>query len=191
MAKGSFGELLKRERELREISLHELTKATRVAPRFLEALENEQWDKLPGGVFNRGVVRAIARYLGLSEDRFLSEYDLARGWNGMSGPAETPNSIASPSKWRFGLVLIVILVGIAGLLAGGVYAWRRYAAHRAARRTPTSSMQSSSPAVRAGLLPGATVTSSSRSLDLGGDHTRLARGVVSLGTPSSSMTRFR
>jgi len=38
MAKGSFGELLKRE--LREISLNELTVATRVAPKFLEALEN-------------------------------------------------------------------------------------------------------------------------------------------------------
>jgi cytoskeletal protein RodZ len=131
MAKGSFGELLKRERELREISLNELTKATRVAPRFLEALENEQWDKLPGGVFNRGFVRAIARYLGLSEDHFLSEYDLARGGNGMS-PATTPNSMSQPKR-RFGLVVVVILASIAGLLTGGVYAWRRYAAHRAVK----------------------------------------------------------
>src|SRR5215813_15302876 len=77
MAKGSFGELLKRERELREISLNELTVATRVAPKFLEALENEDWEKLPGGVFNRGFVRSIARYLGLDEEAFLAEYDLA------------------------------------------------------------------------------------------------------------------
>ena len=65
MARGTFGERLKRERELREVTLEEITAGTRIGARFLEALENEQWDKLPGGVFNRGFVRAIARYLGL------------------------------------------------------------------------------------------------------------------------------
>ena|SRR5579863_9482571 len=79
MAKGNFGERLKRERELREVSAEELTKATRISARFLDALENEQWDKLPGGVFGRGFVRTIARYLGLSEESLLAEYDLARG----------------------------------------------------------------------------------------------------------------
>ena len=79
MAKGTFGERLKRERELREVKFEEVASATRIAPRFLEALENEQWEKLPGGVFGRGFVRSIARYLGLSEENLLSEYDLARG----------------------------------------------------------------------------------------------------------------
>src|SRR5208337_2086081 len=79
MARGNFGERLKRERELREVPLDEITLATRIGPRFLEALENEQWDKLPGGVFNRGFVRSIARYLGLDEEAFLAEYDLAYG----------------------------------------------------------------------------------------------------------------
>ena len=79
MAKGSFGERLKRERELREISLDELTKSTRISQRFLEALENEDWSKLPGGVFGRGFVRTIASYLGLDEESLLGEYDLARG----------------------------------------------------------------------------------------------------------------
>ena len=68
MTKGSFGELLKRERELREVTLNEVTVATRIPPRFLEAFEREDWEKLPGGVFNRGFVRAIARYLGLDEE---------------------------------------------------------------------------------------------------------------------------
>ena len=77
MAKGNFGERLKRERELREVSLEEITTATRIGPHFLEALENEEWSKLPGGVFNRGFVRSIARYLGLDEEAFLAEYDVA------------------------------------------------------------------------------------------------------------------
>ena len=77
MARGNFGERLKRERELREVTLEEITQATRIGPRFLEALENEEWEKLPGGVFNRGFVRSIAHYLGLGEEAFLAEYDLA------------------------------------------------------------------------------------------------------------------
>ena len=78
MARGKFGEHLKRERELREVSLDELSKATRISNRFLQALENEDWGKLPGGVFGHGFVRSIARYLGLSEEALLGEYDLAR-----------------------------------------------------------------------------------------------------------------
>src|SRR6202795_5326101 len=73
MAKGNFGERLKREREMREVSLAEVTSGTRIGQRFLEALENEEWDKLPGGIFSRGFVRSIARYLGLNEEDFLAK----------------------------------------------------------------------------------------------------------------------
>jgi hypothetical protein len=137
MAKGSFGELLKRERELREVSLNELTVKTRVPPKFLEALENEEWGKLPGGVFNRGFVRAIARYLGLSEEHFLAEYDLAHSDRKVIAPPAPPNPIPSPPKWLVGLGLLVILIALAGVVAGAVYGWRRYNArwlHRCSRR---------------------------------------------------------
>src|SRR5215469_10148936 len=96
MAKGTFGERLKRERELREVTLDEVSTATRIAPRFLEALENEQWNQLPGGVFGRGFVRSIARYLGLNEEDLLSEYDLARGENGHIAPQKPEERIPSP-----------------------------------------------------------------------------------------------
>jgi cytoskeletal protein RodZ len=71
-----FGERLKRERELRGVSLDEVSVATRINTRYLEALETEQWDQLPGGVFNRGFIRTIARYLGMNEDGLISEYAL-------------------------------------------------------------------------------------------------------------------
>src|SRR5215475_9069303 len=99
MAKGTFGERLKRERELREVSLDEVSKGTRIAHRFLDALENEQWDKLPGGVFGRGFVRSVARYLGLSEENLLSEYDLARGETIAVSPSRPEERIPSPPKW--------------------------------------------------------------------------------------------
>ena len=99
MAKGSFGEILKREREMREVTLNEVTVATRIAPRFLEAFEREEWEKLPGGVFNRGFVRAIARYLGLNEENLLSEYDLAYGEQRQPALPLVENPIPSPPKW--------------------------------------------------------------------------------------------
>jgi cytoskeleton protein RodZ len=134
MVKGSFGEILKREREMREVTLNEVTVATRIPPRFLEAFEREEWEKLPGGVFNRGFVRAIARYLGLDEENLLSEYDLAYGEQKPSTASLVENHIPSAPKWIVAVAALGILAVIAGAIAGGVYGLRRYAAHRAAKR---------------------------------------------------------
>ncbi|MHB8539685.1 MAG: RodZ domain-containing protein [Candidatus Acidiferrales bacterium] len=65
---------MKREREMRGVSLEEISAATRISVRFLEALENEQWERLPGGIFNRGFIRSVAKFLGLDEDGLVAEY---------------------------------------------------------------------------------------------------------------------
>jgi cytoskeletal protein RodZ len=138
MARGNFGERLKREREMREVSLKEVTTATRIGSRFLEALENEQWDKLPGGIFNRGFVRAVARYLGLDEENLLAEYDLARGEQSLPVPQPYENKIPRPPIWIPILGVLAMLALLGGLVAGGIYGWRRIAAHRAAKRASSS-----------------------------------------------------
>jgi cytoskeleton protein RodZ len=130
MAKGNFGERMKRERELREVSLAEVTRGTRISPQFLEALENEQWDKLPGGVFSRGFVRSIARYLGLNEEDFLSEFDLARGDQTMTAPAPYQNQLPPAPKWIPALALVALLFLAVGIFYGGRNLWHRYAAYR-------------------------------------------------------------
>jgi cytoskeleton protein RodZ len=131
MAKGTFGERLKRERELREISIDELMKATRISQRFLEALENEDWGKLPGGVFGRAFVRTIARYMGLDEESFLAEYDAARGDLSQNGAIEKPEErIPSPPRWVPVAVALAALAILAGLIFAGRYAWRHYQARR-------------------------------------------------------------
>lgn len=135
MAKGTFGERLKRERELREVSLEEVAKGTRIAERFLQALENEQWDKLPGGVFGRGFVRSIARYLGLSEENLLSEYDLARGESANPPPQKPEERIPSPPKWIPAAAVLALIALAAGLVIGGHYAWKAYQAHRAQKKS--------------------------------------------------------
>lgn len=135
MARGSFGERLKRERELREVTLAEITSATRIGPRFLEALENEDWEKLPGGVFNRGFVRSVARYLGLDEEALLGEYDLAHGAQVQAAAERPEKGIPAVPRWFPVVVLLGILVVLAGAIAGGIYAWRRYSANRATKQS--------------------------------------------------------
>jgi cytoskeleton protein RodZ len=146
MVKGSFGEILKREREMREVTLNEVTVATRIPPRFLEAFEREEWEKLPGGVFNRGFVRAIARYLGLDEEHLLSEYDLAYGEQKSSTVPLVDRPIPSAPKWMVAVAALGILTVVAVVLAGGVYGWRRYAAHRALKRAATAAAAAPQPA---------------------------------------------
>jgi cytoskeleton protein RodZ len=134
MAKGSFGERLKREREMREVSLDELTKATRISQRFLEALENEDWKKLPGGVFGRGFVRTIAGYLGLDEETLLGEYDLARGDVSRESSGHAEDRIPSTPMWVPLLAVLILGAALAGLFFAGRYAWQRYAARRNSQR---------------------------------------------------------
>lgn len=140
MATGTFGERLKREREMREVSLKEVTSATRIGPRFLEALENEEWDKLPGGIFNRGFVRSIARFLGLDEENLLAEYDLARGDQSMPAPQPYENKLPRPPIWLPILAVLALLAVLGGLVAGGIYGWRWYSARRAAKQSSSSAL---------------------------------------------------
>lgn len=74
---GAFGERLSREREKRKIKLDEVAQATKISTRFLRAIEEENFDLLPGGIFNKAFVRAYARHLGLDEDQTIAEYTQA------------------------------------------------------------------------------------------------------------------
>jgi cytoskeletal protein RodZ len=138
MAKGNFGERLKRERDMREVSMDELSKSTRISSRFLQALENEDWGKLPGGVFGHGFVRTIARYLGLDEEALLNEYDAARADKLPPPAAKLEERIPSPPKWIPTVAVLVILLLLVGLFYAGKYGWRRHAAHRAAKQAAAS-----------------------------------------------------
>jgi cytoskeleton protein RodZ len=139
MARGNFGERLKRERELREVSMDELTKATRISARFVQALENEDWEKLPGGVFGHGFVRTIARYLGLNEEALLGEYDLARADHLAAAPPKVEERIPSPPKWLPVAAVVILLLFVVGLFYAGRYGWHRFAAYRASKKSATAS----------------------------------------------------
>jgi cytoskeleton protein RodZ len=139
-AKDSFGVHLRREREMRGVTLEEISSATRIGTRFLEALETEHWDRLPGGVFNRGFVRSTSQFLGLDPEAMLAEYTLATADS--TRPAATPTLIHSQSSWtpraaasqREGSALPwIVLIVIVALALGGWFGWRHYRALRSAR----------------------------------------------------------
>jgi cytoskeleton protein RodZ len=75
----SFGAKLKLEREKRKITLEQISVSTKIGTRMLQALEEDNFNQLPGGIFNRGFVRAYSRFLGLDEDQTIADYMQASG----------------------------------------------------------------------------------------------------------------
>lgn len=115
---GTFGQRIKREREMRGVSLDEIAQATKIGTRSLRALEDEDFDRLPGGIFNKGFVRAYARFLGMDEEQTVADYLVASGLE--AAPAEAVEAETAPSSdlWRRRLKAI----GIAALvLAAAAY----------------------------------------------------------------------
>jgi len=75
----SFGEKLKQEREKRKITLEQISVSTKIGTRMLQALEEDKFNQLPGGIFNKGFVRAYARFVGIDEDQTVADYLQASG----------------------------------------------------------------------------------------------------------------
>ncbi len=126
---GSFGEGLKKEREKRKVTLDEIAQVTKISTRSLRALEEEEFSRLPGGIFNRGFVRAYARQLGLDEDKLIADYLVAAGETPVEptpegGPRITmvadPVPEPEPSRLPWGRMAIVVAV-VAAIVAGWMY----------------------------------------------------------------------
>jgi cytoskeleton protein RodZ len=131
MSSTPFGEHLRREREMRGVSLDEISAATRISTRFLEAIEKDQWDQLPGGVFNRGFIRSIARFLGLDEDSLVAEYALGATTTAASAHVSSSRpKTEMPRNWRPAAIAVLVLIVI---VAAGVFGVHRYGSAIAAR----------------------------------------------------------
>lgn len=85
---GQFGEGLRQARETRGVALATITDSTKISLRHLSALEQERFDQLPGGVFNKGIVRGYARVVGLDEDEWVDRYLSAYQQSGFSKPEQ-------------------------------------------------------------------------------------------------------
>ena len=76
---GSFGENLRKERELRGVGLREIAEGTKISVRFLQALEEDRVEVLPGGLFPRAFVKQYALFLGLDVDKAVTDFTAAHG----------------------------------------------------------------------------------------------------------------
>ena len=123
---GSFGEWLRRQREMREISLRDIAERTKISLRYLEAMEEDRFDTLPAPIFAKGFLREYARYVGLSPDEVVNHYlsvqkpeDMEEG-----GKEETRSGRERARKtrsWTWGLFLL--LAGALLLALVAFFAW--------------------------------------------------------------------
>lgn len=145
-----FGERLERERLARGIKLENISEATKISTRMLRALETEEFEKLPGGIFNRGFVRSYARYLGLDEDQSVADYLAAAGEVEPPPSADRTLEPGEAVRW----VRLVLLAAAVVIFSVTVWhyrrslhsAWQRMAAHRSqAIPSATANARASSP----------------------------------------------
>jgi len=117
----SPGACLKRERELRGFSLHDVHEATRIPVKRLADLEADNFDALPQEAFVKGYIKAACKFMGLDETDLLLRYELFMKDN---APLEEPPAEVAPpvperaislsSKKVVGLLLALGLLIIIG-----------------------------------------------------------------------------
>jgi cytoskeleton protein RodZ len=158
-----FGDRLRREREMRGVTLDEISESTKISRRALQALEEEEFNLLPGGIFNKGFVRSYARYLGIDEEQAVSDYVEAsheqappedqfpleiNEENTQRKPPLNPKRSVTP----IALAIIALAIGV-----GGWSYWVKFRPLQLARSEPTrdaSGMRSAAPpAQKASVAP--------------------------------------
>jgi len=125
---GSFGEDLRMERLSRGIALEDITAVTKISQRHLEALEQEKFRLLPGGILSKGIVRGYAGAVGLDQrdwtERFMKAYTASgqtmgddRDWMAFAsnvGKAriQRRNAIEFRLRWIGAIVLLILVVAV-------------------------------------------------------------------------------
>src|ERR1700710_2303598 len=100
------GDILRQARNRRKIDLSEVEAATRIRLRYLRAIEDEEWDVLPGGVYTRGFIRTYASFLGLDGDRLVSDYrESVEPWHRSPGASQSQPEGSGASGGRRSVAL--------------------------------------------------------------------------------------
>lgn len=112
----SFGENLRRERELRGVELREMAEATKISLRFLQALEQDRVDILPGGIFPKAFVRQYAKHLGLDPERVVAEFVYAHGGDPVPARGVRAPVRVDQGGLPRGVILLAVTLGLLGLV---------------------------------------------------------------------------
>jgi cytoskeleton protein RodZ len=138
----AIGETLRRERLKRNLGLEEISRELKISARFLGAIEDEQFEKLPGTVFAKSFVRQYARLLGLDEEELAEAVQRAveprqalsqPGESQQRAPVDVPplprmevwqsSGETHFSSSRSSVLPALALVVVVMLVCSGVYAW--------------------------------------------------------------------
>ena len=105
-----LGEALRAERERMGLTLEQAAEDTRIREKFLRALENGDYQTLPGTVYTRGFLRNYAEYLGLDPDELILRFQSERGTPEASRSFEPMRPIMRRSVILTPAVLVPIAV---------------------------------------------------------------------------------
>jgi cytoskeleton protein RodZ len=159
----SIGETLRRERLRRNLDLDQISRELKISSRFLEAIEDERFDKLPAGVFAKSFVRQYARLLELDEDELAAEVQRAiepeplpikttESWQPQVQEIHVPRveeweAVGDHNRFRWSASLPALALVVAVMLVcSGVYSfWQRSRHPAAAREASPSSAQAARP----------------------------------------------
>ncbi|MCS6884064.1 MAG: helix-turn-helix domain-containing protein [Acidobacteriota bacterium] len=110
----TLGQELKRRREEQNITLQEISEATRIGIRFLRAIESDDYAALPGGVYSRSFIKAYARYVKMNEEEAIEKYRKATNTTGdelLKDFSSTTHAQHEPSQLLV-LATVVVLLGL-------------------------------------------------------------------------------
>ena len=142
----SLGAQLRGARESRNLSLRELSDQTRIARRYLEAIEEDNYKELPGGIFNRSFIKAYAKAVGFSEAEAISAYTKVAREHGEE-PVELPTSRQHSRIYMDGdtarspIVTALLSLVILAIISLGIYAGLHYYQRRNAGAVATQPAQ--------------------------------------------------
>jgi cytoskeletal protein RodZ len=126
----TLGEKLQQAREARGITISEVAEQTRISSLYLEAIENNDYRTLPGGIFNKGFVKSYARYVGVDEQEALHDYSQLlteqQGENADEMKVYRPEVLTDASTRSSSITTIVFAVIILGLMTWGILALVNY-----------------------------------------------------------------
>lgn len=163
------GYTLRQERERQNLTIEDIEQGTSIRVLYIEAIENGEYDKLPGTVYTKGFIKNYAKFLGLDADAMVKEFmgDVAElsGANKIPAAEETPAQIpekkpepqpVKQEKKNFGYsieeksrssgILIIAAVVLIAVLAGGIWSWLSGSDGEVAKvDTPTEQTQPATP----------------------------------------------
>ena len=138
-----IGGSLREARLKRGLTPAEVQKAIRIRDRYLQALEEERWELLPGDAYVKGFLRTYADYLGLDGNLYIDEYN-----NRFAHPDEpllVPERFARSGPRLGGVGLLRPLVAIGSIVAivAAVAAWQLSGSSGTKQGTPRQDRASS------------------------------------------------